>query len=99
MNPKTRPNHHQYLQTLRNMTEEQRLQKAFELGEFSRQLFKAGLRERFPERSEAEIHELFLKFLKRFHYSRTQSKLQIYKYLSENINTRNLLAKNLSNNA
>lgn len=55
MNPKPRPNHRQYLETLRNMTEAQRLQKAFELGEFSRQLFKAGLRERFPEKTEEEI--------------------------------------------
>ena len=67
MNPKPRPNHHQYLQTLRTMTKEQRLLKAFELSEFSRQLFKAGLRERFPEKTEAEIHDLFLKRLEKCH--------------------------------
>jgi hypothetical protein len=40
------------------MTPEQRLLKAFELSEFSRQLFKAGLRDRFPEKTEAELHNL-----------------------------------------
>lgn len=67
MNAKPRPNHHQYLQTLRSMTEEQRLLKAFELSEFSRQLFKAGLRERFPDKTEAELHSLFLKRLEKCH--------------------------------
>ena len=67
MNPKPRPNHRQYLETLRSMTEEQRLLKAFELSEFSKQLFKEGLRERFPEKSEEELHTLFLKRLEKCH--------------------------------
>jgi len=67
MNPKPRPNHHQYLKTLRSMTEEERLLKAFELSDFSRQLFRAGLRERFPEKTEAELHRLFLKRLDKCH--------------------------------
>ena len=65
MNPKPRPNHREYLRILRSMTPEQRLLKAFELSEFSRQLFKAGLRERFPEKTEAELHSLFLKRLEK----------------------------------
>jgi hypothetical protein len=67
MNPKPRPNHHQYLAVLRSMTEEQRLLKAFELSDFSKQLFKGGLRERFPEKSEEELHALFLKRLEKCH--------------------------------
>jgi len=43
------------------MTEGERLLKAFELSEFSKQLFKEGLRERFPEKSEEELHDLFIR--------------------------------------
>ena len=67
MDPKPRPNHHQYLNALRNMTEEQRLLKAFELSDFSKQLFRAGLKERFPQKTEAELHSLFLKRLEKCH--------------------------------
>ncbi|MEZ0607563.1 hypothetical protein ACAW74_03555 [Fibrella sp. WM1] len=67
MDPKPRPNHRLYLEALRRMTEEQRLLKAFELSEFTRQLFKEGLRQRFPEKTESELHELFLKRLAKCH--------------------------------
>ncbi len=49
------------------MTPEERLLKAFELSEFSRRLFKEGLRQRFPAKSEAEIHTLFLQRLEKCH--------------------------------
>ena len=49
------------------MTEEQRLLKAFELSDFIRQLFKAGLKERFPQKTDAELHHLFLKRLDKCH--------------------------------
>jgi hypothetical protein len=42
------------------MTPEQKLKKVFELNELGRKLFKEGLRQRFPEKSEEEIHEIFL---------------------------------------
>ena len=48
MDPKPRPNHQLYLAALRRLTPEQRLLKAFELTELSRELFRAGLRQRFP---------------------------------------------------
>ncbi|MFN3650954.1 MAG: hypothetical protein ACK47B_15370 [Armatimonadota bacterium] len=35
--------------------------KAFELSEMTRELFRRGLRERFPDLSEQELHQLFLK--------------------------------------
>jgi hypothetical protein len=43
------------------MTPEQRLRKAFELSKLSKELFKLGLRERFPNLPESEFRELFFK--------------------------------------
>lgn len=48
VNLKPHPNHKQYIQTLRQMTPSQRLMKAFELSDFSKQLFVHGLRRQFP---------------------------------------------------
>jgi hypothetical protein len=42
-----------------------RLRKALELSEMTKRLFKEGLRRRFPEKSDAEIHKLFLERLMR----------------------------------
>lgn len=67
--PKPRPNHARYIRTLRQMTPAQRLAKAIELTEMSRALFKSGLRERFPELSEAQLHTLYIKRLKLCHNS------------------------------
>ena len=67
MDPKRRPNRAQYLQTLRAMTPAQRLEKAFELSEFTRQLFLAGLRKRHPDARDAEIRRLALSRLHRCH--------------------------------
>jgi hypothetical protein len=53
MDPKPRPNRKRYIEILRTMTPEDRLRKAFELTEFSRQLFAEGLRQRFPDLPEA----------------------------------------------
>ena len=64
---KKRPNHKLYLAVLRKMTPEQRLLKAFELSEFSKQLFLHGLRKRFPEKSEAEITKTYLERLNKCH--------------------------------
>jgi hypothetical protein len=55
-----RPNHQAYLNVLRRMTDEQKLNKVVELSEFTRDLFLAGLRERFPAASEAEIRRIYL---------------------------------------
>lgn len=60
MNIKTHPNHFVYLQTLKRMTPEQRLLKAFELSEFAKELFLHGLKKRFPEKTEAEIKAIYL---------------------------------------
>lgn len=65
MDPKPHPNRTRYIETLRRMTPEQRLMKALELSEMSRELTRAGLRERFPNASEDEIQRLFLERLER----------------------------------
>jgi len=49
------------------MTPEQRLAKAFELSEFTRELFLHGLRQRFPGLSEEEFRELALRRLAKCH--------------------------------
>ena len=67
MDIKKRPNHKLYIQTLRRMSPEARLLKAFELSEFSRELFLHGLRRRFPELSEDEIKKVYLERLEKCH--------------------------------
>ena len=67
MNIKPHPNHRIYLEILRRMTPEQRLLKAFELTEFSRQLFRQGLRNLHPELSEEELQKLYLARLEKCH--------------------------------
>jgi hypothetical protein len=63
MDPKPRPNHQLYLEALRRLTPEQRLLKAFELTELSRELFRAGLRQRFPVADESELQRIYLERL------------------------------------
>jgi hypothetical protein len=67
MDPKKRPHHDVYLQALRRMTPEQRLAKAFELGEMGRELLRAGLRQRHPGCSDEELHALELQEIARCH--------------------------------
>jgi hypothetical protein len=67
MSPKPRPNHARYLQVLRAMTPAQKLAKVFELSEFSKKLFLHGLRRRFPNLSDADLHRLALERLAKCH--------------------------------
>jgi hypothetical protein len=69
MDPKPKPNEELYLEVLRRMTPEQRLRQAFELSEMTRQLFRHGLRQRFPDLSEEELHKIFLERLAECHNS------------------------------
>jgi hypothetical protein len=64
---KERPNHRRYIEVLRSMTPEQRLQKAFELSEFSRALFVEGLRARHPDLGTEEFGKLLRSRLDRCH--------------------------------
>jgi hypothetical protein len=67
MNPKPKPNHRLYVETLRRMTPEDRLLKAFELSEFSKSLFIHGLHKRHPELNDDEFRKLLLERLKKCH--------------------------------
>jgi hypothetical protein len=67
LDPKQRPNHRIYIQTLRNMSPEQRLLKAFELSEFAKQLFAEGLRKRHPDLSDDDFKALLRKHLDKCH--------------------------------
>jgi hypothetical protein len=67
MDPKPRPNHQRYIEVLRAMTPQQRVAKVFELSAFAKELFRHGLRKRFPELSEEEFHKLYLARLEKCH--------------------------------
>jgi len=67
MDIKNRPNHRIYIQVLRNMSPEERLLKAFELSEFTGQLFVHGLHKRFPNLNNKEFKKLLLERLDKCH--------------------------------
>ena len=67
VDPKPRPNHQLYLEALRRLTPGQRLLKAFELTELSRELFRAGLKLCCPEADEAELERIYLERLSACH--------------------------------
>jgi hypothetical protein len=67
MDLKPRPNHALYLKTLRHMTPEERLSKAFELTDMTRELFWSGLRQRFPHMAESDLRRLYVRRLEKCH--------------------------------
>ncbi len=67
IDPKPRPNHQRYLEVLRSMTPEQRLNQAFALSAFCKDLFLHGLRRRFPDASPEEIQRIYLARLAKCH--------------------------------
>ena len=69
MDAKPQLNRAAYMAVLRRMTPEQRLLKAFELSEFSRELFARGLRQRFPDLDAEAFHRLLLERLEKCHNS------------------------------
>lgn len=64
---KPRPNHQRYIQILRAMSPEQRLLKAFELSDLGRELFRHGLRRRYPELPPDRFRELVRERLEKCH--------------------------------
>jgi hypothetical protein len=66
-NIKERPNHKIYIEALRRMTPEERLLKAFELSEFAKELFLAGLRSRFPDLPDERIKKIYLERIDKCH--------------------------------
>ncbi|MBM3712176.1 MAG: hypothetical protein FJW56_01875 [Actinobacteria bacterium] len=61
MNIKPKPNHKIYLESLSRMSNEQKLNKVFELSYFSKNLFREGLKKIFYDLEEEQFKELFLK--------------------------------------
>jgi hypothetical protein len=57
----------QYLEVLRRMTPAEKFAKVCELTELMRECLRAGLRQRFPELSEEELHQLYLRRLAKCH--------------------------------
>jgi len=57
---KPQPNRQLYVESLRRMTEQQRLEKTMELTEMTRSLLRYGLAERFPDATEDELHASYL---------------------------------------
>jgi len=66
---KPQPNHGRCLEVLRSMTPEQRMMKAFELTEMTRQLLRDGLRASFPQATDEEIHRRYMEQLRKCHNS------------------------------
>lgn len=67
MDIKPRPNHDKYIATLRAMTPEQRLSKAFDLTKMAKELFLAGLSQRFPSKNKGEILDIYLARIAKCH--------------------------------
>jgi hypothetical protein len=67
MDPKPRPNHERYIEILRRMSPGERLKKAFELSDMTKQLFRQGLRQRFPDLTDVAFHRLYLERLEKCH--------------------------------
>ncbi|MFO0944513.1 MAG: hypothetical protein U1D30_00995 [Planctomycetota bacterium] len=67
MNKKPDPYRDVFLRVLREMTLEQRLLQALEMGDMTRRMFMDGLRRTFPEKTEDEIHQIYLERLAKCH--------------------------------
>lgn len=67
MNIEQSPNHRLRIEVLRRMSPEDRLLKAFELSEFSKQLFVHGLQARFPHLNDDDLHAMYLERLGKCH--------------------------------
>jgi len=59
--------HREYIKIIRRLTPEERLKKCFELNELTKQLFLAGLKNRFPDLSQEEIKKIYLKRINKCH--------------------------------
>jgi hypothetical protein len=67
MDTKPQPNRKRYVEILRTLTPEERVVQAFALTELVREALKSGLRRRFPEMTDAELHLLYLSRLETCH--------------------------------
>jgi hypothetical protein len=62
---KPEPNRRIYIETLRRMTPEQRLAKAVELSEMTREALRAGLAERHPDATPEDLTAMVTERLER----------------------------------
>jgi hypothetical protein len=62
---KAQPNRRVYIETLRRMTGEQRLAKAFELSDMTRAALRAGLAQRHPDASPEQLTAMVIERLER----------------------------------
>jgi hypothetical protein len=62
---KKQPNRRVYIETLRRMTPEQRLEKAFELSDLTHEALRVAVATRHPEASSDELQALYLERLER----------------------------------
>jgi len=67
MDTKKHPNEKQYYDILRSMSPEQKLKKVFELNKLGKELRIAGLRMKYPELNDNEIHTLYIKTIELCH--------------------------------
>lgn len=69
MDPKRRDGEvrRRYIQTLRALTPQQRLEKAFELSQMTKDLLRAGLRRRHPHLNEEQLQQVYLERMKKCH--------------------------------
>jgi len=51
--------HKKYIEILRNMTPQQKIDKIFELNKLGDDLFRAGLKKRFPNLTKEEFNKLY----------------------------------------
>ena len=63
----TNEGHREYIKIVRKLTPEKKLEKCFDLNEFTKALFLTGLQNRFPTLSEEEIKKIYLKRITKCH--------------------------------
>ena len=77
MDRKPDPKHLKYLEMLRNLGPAGRFEKAMYLSRRARELFLYGLRKKFPNRTEEEIHEIFLERLATCHNQKVKLSISL----------------------
>lgn len=61
------PDHKEYIKMMRKVSPEDRLKKSFELTELTKNLFMAGLKNRFPDLPDEELKKIYLKRISKCH--------------------------------
>lgn len=69
MNETDQQTHKEYIKILKKMTPQQRLQRALELSDLTKSLFITGLKLRYPDHSEEDIKNLYIKKVYKCHHS------------------------------